>query len=80
MKTLENVLKNTQEFDLRFPNVVEDDLTTLYDASEFFGMTILGQSLDDNDLHSIKHQSDAVELGKGTSMLIKGFILPTEIP
>lgn len=76
VKTLENVFKSTKEFDLRFPNIDDEDLTTLYDASEFFGMIILGQSLDENDLHSLQHQPEAVELGKGTSILIRGFIAP----
>lgn len=75
--TLENKLQTTKEFNLKFPQIDDDDQTTLYDASEFFGMVLLGQSLEENDLHSMQPQPNAVELGKGTSIAIHGLISPS---
>lgn len=75
--TLENKLQTTKEFNLKCPNIDDNDQTSLYDASEFFGMILLGQSLDDNDLHSMQSPPEAVDLGKGTSIMIRGFITPS---
>lgn len=59
------------EINLTFPHADDEDLTTLYDISEYFGQVILGFGIDD-----LQPAPNSVSLGKGFSMLIKGFFSP----
>jgi hypothetical protein len=71
---LQNSVQVNPELNLTFPLIDDQDQTTLYDISEYFGQILLGNLVED-----IEHQSNSVSLGKGFTMIIKGFISPMKI-
>lgn len=71
---LQNLIQINPELNLTFPLIDDQDQTTLYDISEYFGQILLGNLFED-----IEHPSTSVSLGKGFTMIIKGFISPMKI-